>query len=153
LKYQIPGGMLTNFLHQLKEMGIADKYQNLLEEMPRVRADIGYPPLVTPTSQIVGTQAALNVALGRYKQVPREFVDLALGKYGKTPAPISGEFLQQIAPNETPITGRPADLLAPQLEKVKANLAEAGYPQARIDDVLSYAIFPDVALKYFETNR
>ena len=145
--------MLTNFLNQLKEMGIADKYQNLLEEMPRVRADIGYPPLVTPTSQIVGTQAALNVALGRYKQVPREFVDLALGKYGKTPAPISAEFLQQIAPNETPITGRPADLLAPQLEKVKADLADAGYPNARIDDVLSYAIFPDVALKYFETNR
>ncbi|MFA6076324.1 MAG: pyruvate carboxylase subunit B [Negativicutes bacterium] len=153
LKYQIPGGMLTNFMNQLKEMGIADKYQNLLEEMPRVRADVGYPPLVTPTSQIIGTQAALNVALGRYKQVPREFSDLALGKYGKTPAAVSEEFLNQIAPNEKPITCRPADLIVPQLDNIKFFLAEAGYPQARIDDVLSYAIFPDVALKYFETNR
>ncbi|MEI6286620.1 MAG: pyruvate carboxylase subunit B [Bacillota bacterium] len=153
LKYQMPGGMLSNFVNQLKEMGIADKYPNLLEEMPRVRADIGYPPLVTPTSQIIGTQAALNVALGRYKQVPREFSDLALGKYGKTPAVVSDEFLKQIAPNEQRVSCRPADLIVPQLDNIKFFLAEAGYPQAKIDDVLSYAIFPEVALKYFETNR
>ena len=88
LTFQIPGGMLSNLLNQMKEMGVADKYPQLLEEMPRVRAELGYPPLVTPTSQIVGTMAVLNVALGRYKMIPREVKDLVLGKYGRTPAPI-----------------------------------------------------------------
>ena len=91
LTFQIPGGMLSNLLNQMKEMGVADKYPQLLEEMPRVRAELGYPPLVTPTSQIVGTMAVLNVALGRYKMIPREVKDLVLGKYGRTPAPIDPE--------------------------------------------------------------
>ena len=150
LKYQIPGGMLTNLLNQLKEMGLSDRYTDLLEEMPRVRADVGYPPLVTPTSQIVGTQAALNVAFGRYQQVPREFVELALGKYGKTPAPIDANFLQTIAPNQQVVNCRPAFLLDPQMEGFRKQLGVAGYPQAKIDDLLSYALFPDVALEYFK---
>ena len=135
LTFQIPGGMLSNLLNQMKEMGSADNYPELLEEMPRVRAELGYPPLVTPTSQIVGSMAALNVTLGRYKMIPNEVKDLVRGKYGRTPAPID-----------------PEDI-APQMESLKAKLAAAGYPNADIDDVLSYALFPDVALAYFKKHR
>ena len=153
LSFQIPGGMLSNFLNQLKEQGMEDKYQDMLEEMPKVRADLGYPPLVTPTSQITGSMAAFNVMFGRYKVVPREVKDLARGKYGRTPAPINPEVADLILAGEQLITHRPADDIAPQLESLKASLAKKGYPNASIEDVLSYALFPDVALKFFEANR
>jgi oxaloacetate decarboxylase alpha subunit len=154
LSFQIPGGMLSNFLKQMSEMGMAEKYPELIEEMPRVRADLGYPPLVTPTSQIVGSMAAFNVMMGRYKNVPREVKDLARGKYGRTPAPISDEIRKIIeASGEEFITHRPADDIPPQLEGLKQALAEKGYPNASMEDVLSYAVFPDVALKFFEANR
>ena len=153
LSFQIPGGMLSNFLNQLKEQGMEDKYQEMLEEMPKVRADLGYPPLVSPTSQITGSMAAFNVMFGRYKVVPREVKDLARGKYGRTPAPINPEVAEQILAGEELITHRPADDIAPQMEALTASLAEKGYPNAPVEDVLSYALFPDVALKFFEANR
>lgn len=153
LSFQIPGGMLSNFLNQLKEQGMADKYPEMLEEMPKVRADLGYPPLVTPTSQITGSMAAFNVMFGRYKVVPREVKDLARGKYGRTPAPLNPEVADQILQGEPLITHRPADDIAPQMEKLTQELAEKGYPNASVEDVLSYALFPDVALKFFEANR
>lgn len=153
LTFQIPGGMLSNLLNQMKEMGSADKYPELLEEMPRVRAELGYPPLVTPTSQIVGSMAALNVTLGRYKMIPNEVKDLVRGKYGRTPAPIDPEVKKLAIGDEQQIDHRPADDIAPQMESLKAKLAAAGYPNADIDDVLSYALFPDVALAYFKKHR
>lgn len=153
LTSQIPGGMLSNLLNQMKEMGVADKYPQLLEEMPRVRAELGYPPLVTPTSQIVGTMAVLNVALGRYKMIPREVKDLVLGKYGRTPAPIDPEVKRLAIGNAEPITCRPADLIEPQLEKFRARLAEDGYPNASMEDLLSYISFPEVAKAFFGHNR
>lgn len=153
LTFQIPGGMLSNLLNQMKEMGVADKYPQLLEEMPRVRAELGYPPLVTPTSQIVGTMAVLNVALGRYKMIPREVKDLVLSKYGRTPAPIDPEVKRLAIGNAEPITCRPADLIEPQLEKFRARLAEDGYPNASMEDLLSYISFPEVAKAFFGHNR
>jgi len=153
LSFQIPGGMLSNFLNQLKEQGMEDKYPAMMDEMPKVRADLGYPPLVTPTSQIVGSMAAFNVMFGRYKVVPREVKDLARGKYGRTPAPINPEVAALILQGEEIITHRPADDIAPQMEKLTKELAEKGYPNASVEDVLSYALFPDVALKFFEANR
>lgn len=153
LSFQIPGGMLSNFLNQLKEQGMSDKYPAMLEEMPRVRADLGYPPLVTPTSQIVGSMSAFNVMFGRYKVVPREVKDLARGKYGRTPAPINPEVAELILGGEQLITHRPADDIAPQMDSLKKSLADKGYPNASVEDVLSYGLFPDVALKFFETNR
>lgn len=153
LTFQIPGGMLSNLLNQMKEMGVADKYPQLLEEMPRVRAELGYPPLVTPTSQIVGTMAVLNVALGRYKMIPREVKDLVLGKYGRTPAPIDPEVKRLAIGNAEPITCRPADLIEPQLEKFRARLAEDSYPNASMEDLLSYISFPEVAKAFFGHNR
>ena len=153
LSFQIPGGMLSNFLNQLKEQGMEDKYPEMLTEMPKVRADLGYPPLVTPTSQITGSMAAFNVMFGRYKVVPREVKDLARGKYGRTPAPINPEVADLILQGEELITHRPADDIAPQMELLTKALAEKGYPNASVEDVLSYALFPDVALKFFEANR
>lgn len=154
LTYQIPGGMLSNLLNQLKEQGAADKYPLLLEEMPKVRADLGYPSLVTPTSQIVGSMAAFNVMMGeRYKMVPKEVKDLVRGKYGRTPAPISDEIRKKIIGDDPVIDYRPADDIAPQMESLKAELAAKGFPGASIEDVLSYAVFPDVALAYFERHR
>ena len=153
LAFQIPGGMLSNLLNQMKEQGMEDKYPELLEEMPRVRADLGYPSLVTPTSQIVGSMAAFNVMLGRYKVVPREVKDLARGKYGRTPAPIDPEILKVIVGDEPLINHRPADDIPPQMAKFRQELAEKGYPNASTEDVLSYAVFPDVALNFFEKNR
>lgn len=153
LTFQIPGGMLSNLLNQMKEMGVADKYPQLLEEMPRVRAELGYPPLVTPTSQIVGSMSVLNVALGRYKMIPREVKDLILGKYGRTPAPIDPA-IQKLAIGEAKqINHRPADDIAPQLEKLKMQLANEGYPNASMEDVLSYALFPEVALNFFRNHK
>lgn len=153
LTFQIPGGMLSNLLNQMKEMGVADKYPQLLEEMPRVRAELGYPPLVTPTSQIVGTMAVLNVAVGRYKMIPREVKDLIAGKYGRTPAPIDPEIKRLVIGNAEPVTCRPADLIEPQLEKFRARLAEDGYPNASTEDLLSYISFPEVAKAFFSRNR
>lgn len=153
LTFQIPGGMLSNLLNQMKEMGVADKYSQLLEEMPRVRAELGYPPLVTPTSQIVGSMSVLNVALGRYKMIPREVKDLILGKYGRTPAAVDPVVKKLAISEAQQIDHRPADDIAPQMEKLKQQLANEGYPNASIEDVLSYAIFPEVALNFFKNNR
>ena len=153
LTFQIPGGMLSNLLNQMKEMGVADKYSELLEEMPRVRKELGYPPLVTPTSQIVGTMAVLNVALGRYKMIPREVKDLIMGKYGRTPAPIDPEVKRMAIGDAQPITCRPADNIPPQLEQYRARLAEEGYPNASMEDLLSYISFPEVAKAFFNHNR
>lgn len=153
LTFQIPGGMLSNLLNQMKEMGVADKYPQLLEEMPRVRAELGYPPLVTPTSQIVGSMSVLNVALGRYKMIPREVKNLVLGKYGRTPAPIDPEIKKLIIGNAQQIDHRPADDIQPQLEKLRQQLANEGCPKASMEDILSYALFPEVALNFFKNNR
>lgn len=153
LTFQIPGGMLSNLLNQMKEMGVADKYPQLLEEMPRVRAELGYPPLVTPTSQIVGTMAVLNVALGRYKMIPREVKDLILGKYGRTPGPIDPE-VKRLAIGDAPqIDHRPADDIPPQMKKLREKLAEEGFPNAPIEDVLSYASFPEVTLNFLRHSN
>ncbi len=154
LTYQIPGGMLSNMLNQMKEQGAEDKYPLVLEEMPRVRAELGYPPLVTPTSQIVGSMAAFNVMVGeRYKIVPREVKDIVRGKYGRTPGPIDPELMKLILGDEPRIDHRPADDIPPQLESLKQDLAAKGFPNASMEDVLSYAVFPDVALAFFEKNR
>ena len=154
LAFQIPGGMLSNLRSQLAEQGWSDKYEALLEEMPKVRADLGYPPLVTPTSQIVGSMSAMNVGLGeRYAMVPSEVRDLARGKYGKTPRPLNPEFADQILACAEVITCRPADLIPPQLNILKKTLAEKGYAKASTEDILSYALFPEVALAFFAKNR
>ena len=153
LTFQIPGGMLSNLLKQMQDMGVADKYEDLLEEMPRVRADLGYPPLVTPTSQIVGSMAVMNVSLGRYRMIPREVKDLIRGKYGRTPGPINPEVQRLAIGNEVPIDHRPADDIPPQLASYKERLAQAGYPHASIEDVLTFASFPEVAKDFFAKNR
>ena len=154
LSSQVPGGMLSNMRKQLSEQGIADKYEAVLKEMPNVRADLGYPPLVTPSSQIVGTMATMNVVFGRYKMIPKEVKDIVRGKYGRTPGPISEDLKKLVLKKgEEPITYRPADDIPPQMEKLKAELAEKGYPNATMKDVLSYALFPKVALDFFKKNR
>ena len=150
LLYQVPGGMLSNLMSQLKQANQSDKLQAVLEEVPRVREDAGYPPLVTPTSQIVGTQAVYNVLMGeRYKTVTKEFKGLVRGDYGKTPVPIKPEFVKKIIGDEKQITCRPADLLKPELETLRAQLGDKAQQD---EDVLSYALFDKVALKFFE-NR
>ena len=143
-KYQIPGGMLTNLYNQLKSQGEEDKFDDVLAEMPAVRRDLGYPPLVTPTSQITGSAAALNVLFGRYKMITNEVRDIVRGKYGRVPGEISEDFRKLCIGDH-----RPADDLEPELDKAKAELAEAGYPDASPEDVLSYALFPEVALPFF----
>lgn len=125
LKYQVPGGMLSNLVSQLKQQGKEDKLDEVLKEVPEVRKDLGYPPLVTPTSQIVGTQAVLNVLMGeRYKMVTKETKGICKGEYGRTPVPIDDEFRKKIIGNEKAITCRPADLIKPELEKLKKECAE-----------------------------
>jgi oxaloacetate decarboxylase alpha subunit len=154
LAFQLPGGMLSNLRVQLAEQGWSERYNELLEEIPKVRADLGYPPLVTPTSQIVGAMAAVNVGLGeRYAMVPSEMTDLARGKYGRTPAPLNPEVAEKILGGAVRINHRPADDIPPQIEGLKASLAEKGYPKPGMEDILSYALFPDVALAFFEKNR
>jgi len=151
LIYQVPGGMLSNLLSQLKQAGKSDKFDEVLQEVPRVRKDAGYPPLVTPTSQIVGTQAVFNVIMGeRYKTVTKEFKGVVKGEYGKTPAPIDPEFRKKILGDEQPIDCRPADLIAPELDKLKAEAAKWTQQE---EDVLSYAMFGQVAEKFFEKRR
>lgn len=151
LIYQVPGGMLSNLVSQLKQAGKSDKYDEVLKEVPRVREDFGYPPLVTPTSQIVGTQAVMNVIAGeRYKMVPKESRALVKGEYGKTPAPIPEEIRQKILGDEEQITCRPADLLAPELDNLRGNINE--YIE-QDEDVLSYALFPQVAENFFKYRQ
>ncbi len=150
LLYQVPGGMLSNLVSQLKNAGKSDKLLEVLEEVPRVRADVGYPPLVTPSSQIVGTQAVMNVISGeRYKMVTKEFKGLVKGEYGKTPMPINEEIKKKVIGDEKAITCRPADNIKPEMEKLRSECAQYIMQD---EDVLSYALFDQVAVKFFE-NR
>jgi len=151
LKYQVPGGMLSNLVSQLKQAGKSDKLMEVLSEVPRVREDFGFPPLVTPSSQIVGTQAVMNVITGeRYKMVPKESKAVVKGEYGKTPAPISAEIIRKILGDEKQITARPADFIEPELEKVKAQMAVY---MEQPEDVLTWAMFPQVAEKFFKQRQ
>ncbi len=146
LLHQVPGGMISNLVSQLREQGAADKLRDVLDEIPAVRADTGYPPLVTPTSQIVGTQAVMNALFGkRYKQVTKETRALVLGQYGQTPAPIDAKILKKIAPDARPITDRPADHIAAEL---KAARKEAGALVKSDEDLLSYVLFPQPAKEF-----
>jgi len=158
---QVPGGMLTNMESQLKEQGAEDKLDEVLEEIPRVREDLGFIPLVTPTSQIVGTQSVINVLTGeRYKSISRETAGVLKGEYGATPAPVNAELAARVLEGKEPVTCRPADLLEPELDKLTEELrglaGEKGISlssgEGEIDDVLTYALFPQVGLKFLE-NR
>jgi pyruvate carboxylase subunit B len=148
LIYQIPGGMLSNFVSQLKTQNALDRYEDVLKEVPKVRADLGYPPLVTPTSQIVGIQAVMNILGGeRYKNVTKEVKEYVKGFYGRPPAPINEEIAHKIIGDEECITVRPADLLKPELEKYRKEGEELGIIK-KDEDVLTYALYPTVALKF-----
>lgn len=148
LQYQVPGGMLSNLVNQLKEAGQEDKYMEVLQEIPRVRKDLGEAPLVTPSSQIVGTQAVLNVISGeRYKMVTKETKKMFLGEFGQTVKPFNAEVQKKIIGDETPITCRPADKIEPQLPKFEKECAQW---KQQDEDVLSYALFPAVAKEFFE---
>ena len=148
LIYQVPGGMLSNLMNQLKQQGKLDKLEEVLAEVPNVRKDCGYPPLVTPSSQIVGTQAVLNVISGeRYKMVTKEFKALLKGEYGRLPAQPDEEVVKKVVGDERVIKCRPADLIEPEYEKYKAEIAEY---YTKEEDVLSYALFNEVAINYFK---
>lgn len=149
LVHQVPGGMISNLYSQLKEQKALDKYNEVLKEVPKVRKDLGYPPLVTPTSQIVGTQAVLNVLTGeRYKKITEEVKNYCLGLYGAVPVPIDEELLKKIIGDSKPITCRPADLLEPELEKVKIEIEEQEIPINSEEDILSYVLYPQIAAKF-----
>lgn len=151
LIYQVPGGMLSNLVSQLKQAGKEDKLLEVLDEVPKVRADCGFPPLVTPSSQIVGTQAVFNIIAGeRYKMVTKEFKGVVRGEYGRTPVPIDPEFRKKIIGDEEPIDCRPADLLSPELDKLREEAAQWSEQE---EDVLSYAQFGQVAVKFFEKRN
>jgi oxaloacetate decarboxylase (Na+ extruding) subunit alpha len=151
LKYQVPGGMLSNLVSQLQSQGALDKFDEVLEEVPKVREDLGYPPLVTPMSQMVGTQAVFNVVLGeRYKMVPTEVKNYVKGLYGKPTVPINEEIKKKIIGDEEVFTGRPADLLEPELDSLREDIKE--YMEQE-EDVLSYALFPQVAIDYFKYRQ
>jgi oxaloacetate decarboxylase alpha subunit len=148
---QIPGGMLSNLIAQLRQQKAEDRLDAVLAEMPHVRKDLGYPPLVTPTSQIVGSQAALNVMTGkRYSVVAMETRNYVMGLYGEPPGPISEEIREKVLGKKQPISCRPADLLKPGLEQARQDI---GIPSASDEDVLSYALFPDIAKEYFLTRE
>ena len=148
LRYQVPGGMLSNLVSQLKEMGQEDKYEEVLNEVPRVRKDFGEPPLVTPSSQIVGTQAVLNVVSGeRYKMVTKETKKLLSGEFGQTVNPFDSEVQKKCIGDVEPITCRPADKIEPQLEKLEVEMSQW---KQQDEDVLSYALFPQVATDFFK---
>ena len=148
LMYQVPGGMLSNLLSQLEEQKASDKYYEVLAEVPRVRKDFGEPPLVTPSSQIVGTQAVLNVLAGeRYKMITKESKDLLAGKYGQTVKPVNKEIQKKAIGDGKPITGRLADTLEPELEKLEKDMEQR---KEQDEDVLSYALFPQVATDFFK---
>jgi pyruvate/oxaloacetate carboxyltransferase len=148
LMWQIPGGMISNLSSQLKDQGALDRMEEVLAEVPRVRQELGYPPLVTPTSQIVGTQATLNVLMGRYKMVTKETRGYVQGHYGRPPGKVDSEVQKLIIGDETPITVRPADMLEPELPKRRAELDELGVRYSD-EDLMSYALFPQVALEFF----
>ncbi len=151
LLYQVPGGMLSNLVSQLKEANQEDKYYEVLKEVPRVRKDFGDPPLVTPSSQIVGTQAVLNVIAGeRYKMVTKETKAMLAGEYGQTVKPFDAEVQKKVIGDKEPITCRPADLLEPELKKIEAEITQWKQQE---EDVLSYALFPQVALDYFKYRQ
>ncbi len=148
LLYQVPGGMLSNLVSQLKEQKAEDKYYDVLKEIPRVRKDFGEPPLVTPSSQIVGTQAVLNVLSGeRYKMITKESKAVLRGEYGKTAKPVDAQIQKKALGDQEPITCRPADLLAPELDKIEAEMIQW---KEQDEDVLSYALFPQVATDFFK---
>jgi oxaloacetate decarboxylase alpha subunit len=158
---QVPGGMLTNMESQLKEQGAADKMDEVLAEIPRVREDLGFIPLVTPTSQIVGTQAVINVLTGeRYKSISRETAGVLKGEYGATPAPVNAELQARVLEGKPAISCRPADLLEPELNKLVDELRALALEkqikltsgEGEVDDVLTYALFPQIGLKFLE-NR
>ncbi len=151
LKYQVPGGMLSNLISQLQGQGAGDKLEAVLNEVPEVRKDMGYPPLVTPLSQMVGTQAVMNILAGeRYKLVPKEIKDYLHGKYGEAPAPINEEIRHKIIGDEEVITCRPADLLAPEFEALKEKYKDVAKSD---EDVLSIALFEKVALEFLEKRN
>ncbi|MDA3730339.1 oxaloacetate decarboxylase subunit alpha [Niameybacter massiliensis] len=151
LLYQVPGGMLSNLISQLKDAKAQDKYYQVLEEIPRVRKDFGYPPLVTPTSQIVGSQAVLNVLSGeRYKVFTKESKGLLRGEYGKVPAPVNPEVRAKAIGDIPLITCRPADLIEPELSKYRQEIGTLAHSE---EDVLSYALFPKVAQTFFENRE
>ena len=151
LKYQVPGGMLSNLVSQLKQQNAEDKFEEVLKEIPRVREDLGWIPLVTPTSQIVGTQAVLNVLMGeRYKMITKETKGIVRGEYGRTPVEIKEDIVKKIIGDEERITYRPADKIAPEFEATKEKMKEY-FEQD--EDVLSYALFDQVAVKFFEQRR
>ena len=156
LDFQIPGGMLSNLANQLKEAGMEDKYQDLLDEMPRVRADAGYPPLVTPSSQIVGTQATMNVMAGeRYKLVPNEFKDMVRGKFGRTPVPVDRDFITKTlkVPEDQIIDDCSVeDAKGETFAQFKEELVNKGFLNPTDEDVLSYALFPQVAEEFFKKH-
>ncbi len=157
---QVPGGMLTNMENQLREQGAADKIDAVLEEIPKVREDLGFIPLVTPTSQIVGTQAVLNVLTGeRYKSISKETAGVLKGEYGSAPAPYNKELQDRVIEGAEPITCRPADLLEPEMDRLTAELTDLAKEKgikladAVVDDVLTYALFPQVGLKFLENRN
>lgn len=149
LLYQVPGGMLSNLISQLKQANAEDKYYEVLAEVPRVREDFGYPPLVTPTSQIVGTQAVLNVLMGRYKMISKESKGLLRGEYGLLPGKVNEEVRKMAIGDDEVITVRPADLIEPELAKYTEETKDIAKCE---EDVLSYALFPQVAKKFFATR-
>ena len=151
LMYQVPGGMLSNLVSQLKQANAMDKFEEVLKEVPRVREDLGFPPLVTPSSQIVGTQSVLNVVTGeRYKMIPNEVKALVKGMYGKTTLPIKEEIVKKIIGDEEQITCRPADLIEPELESIKKECARY---IIKDEDVLTKAMFPKPADDFFRARE
>lgn len=151
LTYQVPGGMLSNLLSQLTEAKKEDKYEEVLQEVPKVRAELGYPPLVTPLSQMVGTQALMNVINGeRYKMIPKEIKDYVKGLYGKSPGPISKEIKEMVIGDEEVLNIRPADLLQPEMKNYKKELGDLA---ESTEDVLMYALFPQLALPYLKKRK
>ena len=152
LIYQVPGGMLSNLLSQLKQAGAEDKLYDVLAEVPNVRKDFGYPPLVTPTSQIVGSPAVLNVLMGRYATFPKESKALLRGEYGRLPAPVNEEVRKKALGDAEIITCRPADLIEPELDKYREEVKNVPGFNGSEEDVLSYALFPQVATKFFASR-
>jgi oxaloacetate decarboxylase alpha subunit len=151
VKYQVPGGMLSNLISQLKQQDASDRLNEVLSEVPNVRKDLGYPPLVTPMSQIVGTQAVLNVLSGeRYKIVPKEINEYLHGKYGASPAPVNEEVRAKIIGNDPVITHRPADDLKPEFDGLKKQYQDIAKSD---EDVLSIALFGDVAIKFIKQRN
>ena len=153
LEHQVPGGMISNLVAQLKQSGALNRIDEVYQEIPRVRKDLGYPPLVTPTSQIVGVQAVQNVIVGRYKLIPTQVMDYCYGLYGKPPAPIDPEVqklvLKRYKKGQTPVTGRPADYLEPEMDRARA--AVKGLTDD-IGDILIAAIYPIDGLKFVQSK-